>query len=347
MGVRAGPADTLEIGPRRRYPKPSVATPEGQPTQQPYAPSTVRRYSEITTRFLAWCKSRDRSGSTAPDLAGFLAALAEPASPGMASPQGGRCDPRHLALRRTTICALRASLDRPIGLELTTAVRLPPRAPPVPAAEADTVAALRRAAGDMRERLLVILACDLGLRPGQMVARRWEDVSLPESRVYVDGPKGRLAVAIPASRHAVIQACARGHAPGSFLFPSPRRGDCTAATVRTLQNALRRLAKRAGVASGTTFTSLRKAVSPADVVSLWVPAEGAVPGSYARSPAHGGRSPPDALPPGPTATWTRRMAAAPLPPGLTAQAGSSLFAAAAWRPARPPPVGAQRPAPQG
>ena len=246
-----------------------VGFPEGLPPSH-YAPSTVCRYGEITARFRAWCESCGVRGCTASDFAGFLAALTDSANHCVASPHGGRHDPRHLGLLRTTICAVRAGLDRPLGLELTAAVRLPPRAQPVPAAPADTVAALRRAALDVRERLLVMLACDLGLRPGQMVALRWGDVSLPRGRLYVDGPKGRLAVAIPSPCRSGLHACARGRAPGDLLLPSPQRGEHGAVTVRTLQNALRRLARRAGVTNGATFASLRKvcpAVSPPDLPS--------------------------------------------------------------------------------
>ena len=236
-----------------------AAAPGGLPQQRCYAPSTVRRYRQITARFLAWCDSQGTGGGAALDFAGFLATLSAPAGRSLAGPHGGRRDPRHLALLRTTICAVRANLDQASGLGLTAAIRLPPRAPPVPAATAATVAALRRAAGDVRERLLVMLACDLGLRPGQMAALRWGDVSLPRSQVCLNGRKGGLTVAIPASCRAGIEACRQGHAPGDFLFPSPRRGDCAAATVRTLQNVLRRLAERAGVAPASTFTRLRKA----------------------------------------------------------------------------------------
>ncbi len=236
-----------------------AAPPDALPQGYCYAPSTMRRYRQITARFRAWCDSQGAGGGAAPDFAGFLATLTAPAGRSLVGPHGGRRDPRHLGLLRTTICAVRATLDQPPGPGLTAAIRLPPRSPPVPAAEAESVAALRRAARDVRERLLVMLACDLGLRPGQMAALRWSDVSLAQSQVCLNGRKGGLTVAIPASCRAGLEACSRGHAPGDFLFPSPRRGHSTAATVRTLQNVLRRLAERAGLAPGTTLTSLRKA----------------------------------------------------------------------------------------
>lgn len=230
----------------------------GLPTARSYAPSTARRYGQIAARFAAWDERHCPDGATAPDFGRFLEAAAEAADRVAATSAGGRRDPRHLALLRTTVCALRATIDRSMGLDLTAAVRLPPRPRPVPAADPGTVAVLRHAARSVRERLLIMLSCDLGLRPGQMAGLRWGDVCLRRGLLLVSGRRGRLEVGIPACCRALLAACGRGRAPGDFLFPSPQGGTGASATVRTLENALRRLAGRAGLA-GTTFASLRKA----------------------------------------------------------------------------------------
>lgn len=233
-------------------------SPAGMPTARSYAPSTARRYGQIAARFAAWDERHCPDGAAAPDFGGFLEAAAEAADRVAATSAGGRRDPRHLALLRTTICALRATIDRSTGLDLATAVCLPPRPRPVPAADPGTVAALRHAARSVRERLLILLSCDLGLRPGQMAGLRWGDVCLRRGLLFVSGRRGRLEVGIPAGCRARLAACGRGRAPGDFLFPSPQGGTGASATVRTLENALRRLAGRAGLA-GTTFANLRKA----------------------------------------------------------------------------------------
>ena len=239
-----------------------TATPgprKGLPAERQYAASTVRRYRQIAARFVAWRESLGPRRGAEPDLAAFLAAVVGDTDSTATRPAYGRRDPRHRGLLRTTIYAVRAIVDRPLGRELTAAVCLPPRPEPVPAADPDTVTALRGAVRDARERLLVMLSCDLGLRPGQMVGLRWRDVCLRQDRVHLGARTGRLAVAMPASCQTAMAACARGHEPAAFLFPSPQHAGRKAATVRTLQNALRRLAQRAGVNSAPTFVSLRKA----------------------------------------------------------------------------------------
>lgn len=242
---RATPAAPLRPGPSIRH----------------YAPSTVRRYGQITRRFVAWQSRHLAKTPGSPGFACFLSEIAATASTGCGGRRGySRCDPRHLALLRTSICAVRATIDKPMGLGLTTGVRLPPRGAPVPAASPAIVAALRAAVRDPRERLLVILACDLGLRPGQMVKLRWRDIAVAQGLVHTGGIRGQLDVAIPTACHGGLVACAHGHTPDDFLFAPPL---CNAAaralTVRSLQNALGRLVRRSGVGSGITFTCLRKA----------------------------------------------------------------------------------------
>jgi integrase len=235
----------------------ATATPRGEPLPRLYAASTTLRYRQIAARFAAWNSTAGRHAAATPDALGFLTAIAATA-PGTGA-SSGRGDPRHLALRRTTICALRATVDRPLGLDVTAGIPLPPRPRAVLAAGPGAVAALRAAVQSPRERLLVLLACDLGLRPGEMVALRWSDVRLRQSLLYVRVRGSRLATPIPASCLAVLAACAYSHSPGDFLFPSAPCGALQPVTTRTLQNALQRLVARAGLTPGTTFTSLRKA----------------------------------------------------------------------------------------
>lgn len=257
-------------GSRQRAASPTSGR-AGSPARR-YAPSTVCRYGQIARRFAAWEARYAGERGAPPEFADFLADVVATAGGAGTMPAGARRDPRHRALLRTTICAVRATVDGPTGLGLTAGFRLPPRAVPVPAAPLGTVAALRAAVRDLRERLLVMLACDLGLRPGQMVRLRWRDVCLPRGLVHIGGPRGGRAVVIPPACQAGLALCARGHAPGSPLFPSPLGGGGgDPVTVRTLQNALRRLAIRAGVPPGTTFSCLRKAC-PAGALTARPPA---------------------------------------------------------------------------
>jgi integrase len=234
-----------------------MATPRGQPSPRLYAASTALRYRQISARFTAWNSAAGRHAAATPDVLGFLTTIA--ATDRVTGGCSAHCDPHHLALRRTTICALRATVDRSLGMDVTAGMPLPPRPQPLPAADPGSVTALRAAVQSPRERLLVLLACDLGLRPGQMVALRWSDVCLRQGLLYVSARGSRLATPIPASCRRALAACARRRTPGDFLFPSSHSGASGPVTTRTLQNALRRLVLRTGLAPKTTFTSLRKA----------------------------------------------------------------------------------------
>ncbi len=243
-------------------PRATPAAPQRPaPSIRHYAPSTVRRYGQIARRFVAWQSRHLANAPGSPGFACFLSEIASTAGTGCGVLRGrSRCDPRHLALLRTSICAVRATIDKPMGLGLTTGVRLPPRGAPVSAASPAIVAALRVAVRDPRERLLVILACDLGLRPGQMVKLRWCDIAVARGLVHTGGTRGRLDVAIPTACHGGLVACAHGHTPDDFVFALPlSNAAARPLTVRTLQNVLGRLVRRAGVGSGITFTCLRKA----------------------------------------------------------------------------------------
>jgi site-specific recombinase XerC len=228
------------------------------PAEIPYAPSTLRRYREITVRFAAWAAGRGSADGCQPDCAEFFAEMLRPGSGnGVLSARGQR-DPQHLALRRTTICALRAAVDRTPGTDPTAGLRLPARPPPVAAATAQAVAALRGHARREGERLLLILACDVGLRPGQIIALRWRDVCLRARRVRVAKRRGTRDVPIPVGSMPTLARLTRCHGPEDFLIPSARRGLRYPTTVRTLQNVLRRLVQRSGAPPDTTFTRLRK-----------------------------------------------------------------------------------------
>ena len=106
-----------------------------------YAPSTLRRYGQIAVRYDAWATKREREGGPAPDCAGFLEETADSGADAVVRRGHGRWDARHLALRRTTICALRAMAADRQGPDPTAGLRLPPRPPPMAAAAPGTGAA--------------------------------------------------------------------------------------------------------------------------------------------------------------------------------------------------------------
>lgn len=214
------------------------------------APATARRYRQIADRFTAWSEGLPGGKREELSASRYLAEA-------MTGPGFGR-DPRHLGLRRTTLCALRSALDRPFGLSLTAGIPIPPRPPPVPATAPDTVTALRRAARGEREKLLLILSSDLGLRPGEMVAVRRGDLDTRGRRVRIVLAKRVIEATVPAASIEALRAARCGGDPMEYLFAASGCERTAPLTVRTLQSTLRRLCGRTGTASDVTLTSLRK-----------------------------------------------------------------------------------------
>jgi len=236
--------------------------------QRDYAPSSARRYRQVVDRFRRQTGWRPGATDGPAHLARFLAMIAADPSVGPMNTVPGRRDPQRLAVRRTTVYAIRAAVDRLHGLQLTTDVSLPPRPPPLPGPSAGVVEALHRAAVDTLGRLLLVLTCELGLRPGQIAALRRGNVRVRRGRVFLSLRRGVLEAALPTACLDILARVARAGAPEEYLFPSPCRGGARPLSVRTLQNMLRRISARAGVGSEATFSCLRKACPSGRVVPV-------------------------------------------------------------------------------
>jgi len=88
-----------------------------------------------------------------------------------------------------------------------------------------------------RERALILLGADAGLRVGEIALLTWEDVHLRAKEIRVRGKGGRVAtVAITERLKATLQA-----------LPYPHRGPVFDVSRRRLQQMISQAAKRAGV----------------------------------------------------------------------------------------------------
>jgi|GEM_PF-2537845 len=231
----------------------SVSHTGASPHSDDYADSTATRYLQVAHRFAQWVAIHGYGSLGPATLTRFLAEATGQAT-------GSNRDPAHRGLGRTTLYALRATVDA--AGELTAGLRPPPHPPPVAPPRRRTVAALWRAARDSRERLLVVLCHGVGLRPGQMAPLHWCDLDLRQRKVRYAGHRGQREAAIPRRwLRALVDA--RGDlAEGDHVFPpTVKDGIARSVSVRTLQSALSRLAQRAGAPAGTTFESLRRAAS--------------------------------------------------------------------------------------
>ncbi len=195
------------------------------------------------------------------------------------------------AARRTAYTVLRRVLDAAVRDELLA--RNPAASVPRPRVDSaagasrfldrDEVGALLAASRGGRLEPLVVLLAYTGLRIGEALALRWEDVDLDGGQVRVTGTLGRVdgaatrtppksarsrrAVALPApaltvlrswrTRQAAERLAATWWAEGEWVFTTP------VGTVLDHSNAMKaykRLAAAAGV-PGATFHGLRHAAA--------------------------------------------------------------------------------------
>jgi len=222
-----------------------------------YASSTLRRYGQIVERFTRWYEGQEAPGEDAGMVARFLAET----SGGIPGPgRGGRRDPRHLGLGRTTLSCIHSTVDWLSGRALAAGTRLPPRPRRWEPVAAETVARLEQAAGAAgRERLLLVLCVWVGLRVGQMAGLRRRDLGRGCREVWYLGRRGRRQKAVvPPGCRRVLARCVRGCGPGDWLFPSAAGDGAGPVSVRALQRRLAALVQRAGAPAGTTFEAWRR-----------------------------------------------------------------------------------------
>jgi hypothetical protein len=139
-------------------------------------------------------------------------------------------------------------------------LRYPQRPEPVAAATREQVTTLLAAAEDDRDRILLLMLSVLGLRPGQIVALRTEQINLAERALFMPHkqPGTCVAIAIPDELAAPLERALREDEGREYLFSSDRHPD-RPVTVRALQKRLTRIAARCG--QEVTCTALRKAES--------------------------------------------------------------------------------------
>jgi len=206
-----------------------------------YAASTVARYTRCVTKFLRWCHRRGQGRLRAEDVVDFLAWLRQ---------QGyGN------AVQRLHLSAIRTSLDRLHGQELTRGMSYVPRSARVPAASDSQVESLLRAASE-RDWLLVALLSRVGLRPGELANLRWREVDPfgVTVRVRRGRPKRPVLLRVPAGLAGRLRTLLCGVVDLDehvFAGRTPGQG----LSVRGIQAAVGRLSVRCSAQASCTALS--------------------------------------------------------------------------------------------
>ena len=256
-----------------------------------YCESTIHTYTRIIGELMLWLDKHDPGRLNPAKLEAFFAHLVRnPESvPELGKDRGEPVDGR--ALKYVAFHAVRTVLDRCFDMGLTWTMTPPPRPDHIAPASAETVRALYLAAKTDRERLLLVLVNGLGLMPYQAASLRWDAFDTFLQRVTVtcggEQPKGTRTVQIVGGYRKLLSECRaraltaakEGDSPGAglYVFPSRRKGEVNAVTVRTLQNVLARMTRRRRFDQHVTLTSLRLGGAHMPSRTEWRGAAGAKP----------------------------------------------------------------------
>ena len=99
-----------------------------------------------------------------------------------------------------------------------------------------------------RDAALILIAYRHGLRVGELVGLRWDQVDLEEAVLHVTRSKNGTASNHPLGHTEIrtLRRLRRGYAPSAYVFMTERKGPMTAATVR-------KMLTRAGQLAGLPF----------------------------------------------------------------------------------------------
>lgn len=209
-----------------------------------YSPRTINAYLRVSTdmlRYLGKCigDTDDR------DVHRYLAHLVE-----------GRCV--SASTLNQAVHALRFLFLRVLGRGTLIDIRIPRRERRLPVVlSRSEVARVIDSADDLRYRTMFTITYSAGLRIGEVVRLRTDDIDRERGLIHVrcgKGRKDRYTVLSLVAGECLLWYC-ETQGPGEWLFPG--RGRHGHLTERPVQNAIKRASRQAGVEKDVTMHSLR------------------------------------------------------------------------------------------
>jgi len=211
-----------------------------------YQPRTREAYRHILASILRWRGARPHE-LTRECVREWLSLLVD----------GGA----HSSTVSVHLSALRTCFDKLCGARVTLGLMTPRRSSQLPVVlSQDEIARLLQCAPSMRDKLLLGLMYASGMRVGEVVRLRCQDIDVPRSSIRVTQAKGRKDrdVMLPKSFAPLLAAHQRAARPCDFLFSKTSSPE-EHIVVRTAQRAMGRALALAGIGKRATCHSLRHA----------------------------------------------------------------------------------------
>lgn len=233
-------------------------------------PSTASRYAGEVGKLALWGCDRVSGEFVPEDIAAFLKHRVKQSRKESEKRygKGNSRDSEGRGVWRSAVYALTYVLDTMLGMDLCGLLPIPDHPEPIPPASDETVEKLSNDESlSLRDRLMLIMVNVLGLRPGLAVKVTWHDFASDFSYVNIctgytsDGMAKIRRIEIPPQYRSMLRKASQDAAGCHFLLhqlgddPNPAK----AASIRTLQYRLERIARHCGIEEHLTFTALQKA----------------------------------------------------------------------------------------
>jgi site-specific recombinase XerD len=208
-----------------------------------YQPRTIRAYARALASFLRWLNAAPHE-ATREDIKDYIEFLVD----------GGAS----VSWVGVNLAALRTTLDKMCGEDLTLGLQTPRRAGKLPVVlSPKEVVRLLQATPSLRDKLLLGLMYATGVRVGEAVRLRWRDIDFDRGSVKVWQGKGRKDryVMLPESFRPILEQLHKIGAPDDPLFPSRDAGRYM--SPRTAQRIMQRALAMAQITKRATCHSLR------------------------------------------------------------------------------------------
>lgn len=180
------------------------------------APPTVKFYRQTVGDFLWWLEQHRRTEFTPGYVDEFITDLREGWQPAerLINHRRPRGDQSLAKYRRALRAFANFSAERGYMEPIKVKVKLPPRPIPHLLTEED-VATILLACEKLRDRLVITLLVDTGLRASEALKLKWSDVDLENGRALVRKGKGGKYRTVPLSPTSVelLKSAENGSGP--------------------------------------------------------------------------------------------------------------------------------------